>query len=226
MPVRHLLGVLPLAALLFALPTAAAAQKPPKPSKPHTIPGPVSITAKPNPTIFSQPVSVTGDVTGAKAGVVVTLQQRAATGGTYTAVATGQTDNAGRYALTNRPLVNVYYRVLAATSPAQQSGELLVRVRMLTGIRISDSTPKRGQRVRFFGIVRPAHTGRAVAVQRRSSTGRWVTLARTTLRSYDAQSSRYSRRVRIRRSGSYRVRVAGDADHATGLSRTRTVTVH
>ena len=37
--------------------------------------------------------------------------------------------------------------------------------------------------------------------------------------------SRYSRRVRIRRGGVYRVRAPADTDHATGLSRGRRISV-
>jgi hypothetical protein len=214
--------------MLIALPGVADAQKKPKPPKPkpYVIPGPVSIGATPNPTVFSTPVTISGDVKDAKGGVVVTIQRRPSTGGAYATVGTATTSNAGRYSFVNRPSVNSYYRALAATSPAQQSGELLVKVRMLVGFRVGDSTPRRGQRVLFTGIVRPAHNGRTAAIQRRSSTGRWVTKARPTLRAVDSTTSRYRKRMRIRRSGTYRVRVIGHADHAMGISRTRTLTVH
>jgi hypothetical protein len=228
MPGRHTaLRLLTVAALLVAVPAVADAQKKPKkPPKPYTIPGPVSITAKPNPTIFSTPVTVSGDVKDAKGGVVVRLQRRRSTGGAFTTVATGTTNNAGKYSLINRPSVNVYYRVQADTSPAQQSGELLVKVRMLVGFRVSDTTPAKGSRVKFSGIVRPPHNGRTAAIQRKSSTGRWVTVARPRLRALDSKSSRYSKRIRVRRTATYRVRVIGHADHAMGISRERVLTTH
>jgi hypothetical protein len=218
-----LLKLVLLALILAALPAVAGAQKAKK--KPYKIPGPVSITASPNPTVFSTPVVVTGDVKGAKGGVVVTLQRRRSTGGAFTTIGTAKTDNAGRYRFGDRPSVNVYYRVLAATAPATQSGDLLVKVRMLVGLRVSDATPAAGARVRFSGIVRPPHNGRTASIQKLSGS-RWVTVARTTLRRLDAKSSRYRKTLRIRRSGSYRVRVTGHADHAAGISRTRTLTVH
>ena len=215
--------LVPAAAALAVVPAVADAQKKPKP---YTIPGPVSITGKPNPTVFSTPVTVSGRVKDAKGGVTVRLQRRPSTGGAYTTVATGTTKNNGTYSLVNRPSVNVYYRVLASTSPEQQSGELLVRVRTLVGFTVSDSTPARGTRVRFRGIVRPPHNTRRAAIQRKTSTGSWVTIARPRLRALDASSSRYSRRIRVRRNGTYRVRVIGHADHAMGISRERTLTVH
>src|SRR3954467_4895650 len=158
MPPRHTL-LRPAAAGVFlvAVPTGADAAKKPKP--PYSIPGPVSISAQPNPTVFSTPVTVSGDVKGAKGGVTVRLQRKAFTGGTYTTVATGTTNNAGRYSLVDRPSVNVSYRVLAGTSPAQQSGDLLVRVPPLVGFSVSNTPPAKGARVRFRGIVRPPHNG-------------------------------------------------------------------
>ena len=204
--------------------TAPAQKKP----KPYTLPGPVSITATPNPTVFSTPVAITGrvDKPGNNAGVAVTLQAKILPSTTFVTVATARTENNGTYRFSHRPPRNTYYRVVAALTPAQTSGELLVRVRTLVGFRVSDSTPAAGSRVRFSGIVRPRHDGRRAYVQRRAATGRWVTVARTTLRTLDARSSRYRVTLRVRRSGTYRVRVLGHSDHAMGISRTRTVTVH
>jgi hypothetical protein len=73
--------------------------------------------------------------------------------------------------------------------------------------------------VRFTGLVFPRHNGRRAYVQRRSPSGRWVTVGRPTLGAFDATSSRYTRRLRIRRTGVYRVKVNGHSDHATGYSR-------
>ena len=103
---------------------------------------------------------------------------------------------------------------------------MLILVRLRAGIRLSDSTPRRGQRVRFFGSVAPKHNGRRVFVQRRRGDGRWRTVARTLTRDAAGNRSRYSKRVRVLRDGVYRVRVRGHADHRTGTSRTRAIRVH
>jgi hypothetical protein len=51
-------------------------------------------------------------------------------------------------------------------------------------------------------------------------------VARTTLLTAGTDASRYSKRVRVRRTGTYRVRVrSGDTDHLNGTSRTRKLTV-
>ena len=132
----------------------------------------------------------------------------------------------GGYSFVHKPVRNTYYRAVSSLKPPTQSGDLLVKVRMLVGLRVSDSTPRSGQRVRFSGIVRPAHDGRTASIQRRSSTGSWVTIARPTLRAVDAGTSRYVRTLRVRRSATYRVRVIGHADHAMGISRVRTLITH
>ena len=217
--------------LVFAAGPAgtASAQKPkpkPKPPKPYTIPGPVSISATPNPTVFSTPVTITGRVEKAGGGVTVTLQGRILPSAVFVTLASARTANNGTYRFSHRPPRNTYYRVVAALTPPLTSGELLVPVRTLVGFRASDTTPALGSRVRFSGIVRPRHNGRRAYLQRRSTSGRWVTVARMTLRALDSQSSRYRRTLRVRRSGTYRVRVLGHFDHAMGISRSRTLTVH
>ena len=142
-----------------------------------------------------------------------------------------RTTSNGSYSFTVRPTRHTRYRVVSP-QPATiydtllRSPEVLILVRLRVGIRVSDSTPHRGQRVRFFGSVAPKHNGRRVFVQRRRRDGRWRTVARTVTRNAPGNQSRYSKRVRIFRNGIYRVRVRGHADHRTGTSRTRAIRVH
>jgi plastocyanin len=92
-------------------------------------------------------------------------------------------------------------------------------------LSVSDATPGRGQRVRFFGSVKPERDGRLVQLQRRRRGGSFRTVERITLRDAGAARSTYSRRLRVRSSAVFRARVAADADHETGTSRTRRVRV-
>jgi plastocyanin len=96
---------------------------------------------------------------------------------------------------------------------------------MNVSLRLSDYTPRRGQRIRFYGSVRPQHDGRLVHVQRRTRTGRYRTVARTRLRDAGTSRSTYSVRLRLYRDGTFRALVRGDGDHATGKSRRRRVNV-
>ena len=217
---RPLLPCLLAAGSVLAPVAGAFAQKPPKP------PGQQGVTLRTSAAqvTFSQPVTAAVSVKGVKAGVGVTLQRRPSTSQTWADVETKTTDGKGDASFTTRPRVNVYYRALARTSPEQTSAESLVRVAPLVGFRVSDSTPRAGQRVRFSGTVRPRHNGRRVYVQRRLDGGSFVTIRRATLRAATSRYSRYSLRVRVRRTATYRVRILGHADHVMGISRERVLT--
>jgi hypothetical protein len=208
------------AALVAALALAATgeAQKPPKA-------GSVTLDASSAQITFSTPVTLTGKVKGAKAGVLVTLERRATTQTAFTAAATATTDNSGSYSFTQRPGRNTVYRVTAGTTPPATSPEVTTAVAPLVGLRVSDTTPSKGQRVRFRGTVRPAHDGRRVAVQRKRADGTWVVVRRPRLRDAGSSFSRYSTRIRVRRTGTYRTVIAAHADHVEGVSRERVLTV-
>jgi len=215
-----MIPLLAVAGAALAPVAATSAAPPPKPT------GPQAVTLKPSAATitFSQTVTSKASVKGAKAGVGVTLQRRPSTSQTWSDVETKTTDNKGDASFTTRPRVNTLYRALARTTPEQTSAEALVQVAPLVGFRVSDSTPRAGQRVRFAGTVRPRHNGRRVSIQRRTSTGAWTTVRRATLRAATTTYSKYAVRVRVRSTGTYRVRLAAHADHAEGLSRERVLT--
>jgi len=190
----------------------------------------VTLTAAPSPVTFSRVSTLSGVLSGpGVAGVTVRLEQDSTLplGDKFSpaGMTTATTAN-GAYAFAVRPGVNTQYRVMAQTSPNTPSPARLVRVRPLVGLGLSDATPARGTRVRFSGSVRPAHDGTPVSIQRRSATGRWVTLTHAVLRDAGTTRSVYRRSVRIRSSGAYRVKIAAHADHANGISRIRVITVH
>jgi hypothetical protein len=198
-------------------------------TSPYTLPANgVTIAAAPNPVTFGKATVVSGTVTGPNAaGVVVDLEQ---TPSPFTApfTKTGQTattDATGNYTFTVTPTANVRYQVTAKTSPPVTSANVQVNVRKRVSFRVNDRSIHRGQRVRFFGTVKPAHDGLVARIQRRKA-GKWRTVAKTTLRkSTTAGQSRYSKRMRVYRTGVYRVRVPADADHLRGTSRKRKITV-
>jgi hypothetical protein len=101
----------------------------------------------------------------------------------------------------------------------------LVEVRFKVALRLSDRTPLRGQRVRFFGTVAPEHDGRLIAIQRRTAAGNWRTVKRTVLKDAGSEFSSFRKRVKIRRDGVYRAKVFHDADHVDGASRPKLVDV-
>ena len=210
--------ILTAALALAAVPAAIAQKKPPKGSTG------ITIDAKPNPVVFSSPATLTGRLSSNTAGVSVKLQkdESAPFGDKYEdAGLTATTTNNGSYSLSVKPGLNTQYRVVASRprrrSPAPGR---LVLVRPRVGIKTAKAS---STKVRFSGSVYPALDGRSVLIQRRSPTGRFVTVARTTLRDAGTVRSSYSKPVTVSRDGVYRVKVPGDARHVNGFSSTRTV---
>lgn len=218
-------------AVLVVAPAVAPGQgsKPPKPPKP---PGGAGLTldAKPTTAVFGAPVAITGRLSGTSsdANTVIRLEADSTRpyGDRYDDTGlTARTAQNGRYSFSVKPAQNTQYRTVAQSSPPLTSNARLVLVRMRVGLIVSDTTPRRGQRVRFRGTVAPQHDGGQALIQKRTSTGGFRTVARATLVDAGDQVSRYSRRIRILRDGVYRVKVRGDADHVNGFSRQRTLNV-
>lgn len=220
---KKISAVLALTVLACAGP--AVAQKPPKggPNNQN-----LTIKASATTVTFGRSVTFTGQTKNIPAGTVVEVQENPFpyTGGFKPTGKTGVVDPAGDYSVAGvQPARHTQYRVVAKTSPPTESGTVFVRVRLRVSFRVSDSTPHRGERVRFFGTVAPEHDGKPVLIQRFTADG-WRTVARTTTVDNGTATSRYSRRVRIRRTARYRVIVQSlDQDHLNGRSRTRTLRV-
>ena len=215
-------------ACVCALPLAADAAKPPKPKGNPSL----TITARPPAVTYGGAVVISGTRRGSNHGNrPVALQANPYPFRAFKDVAVTRTNSKGNYSFNVKPRAHTRYRAVSP-SPATvydtviKSAEVLVHVRLAVGIRVSDSTPRRGQRVRFSGTVAPRHNGHRVYVQRQRRDGRWVTIARTLTRQATGNLSRYSKRVRIRRTGAYRVKVRGHADHSSGISRVRAIQVH
>ena len=212
------------AAALLAPVATTAAQKPPKPAP---APGQqaVTLSATPNPVTFSKLVTVKVSVKGAKAGVSVTLQRHLTNSKTFSDAETKTTDAKGDAIFTTRPRETTYYRAVARTNPDSTSSETIVKVAPLVGLRLSDSTPRKGSLVRFSGTVRPRHDGRRVYLQRKIGGGSFVTVKRVSLAKATSTYSKYSLRTRVNSTATYRVRILGHTDHSLGVSRERTATV-
>jgi plastocyanin len=93
-------------------------------------------------------------------------------------------------------------------------------------LKVSDATPLAGQRVRIFGVVKPARDGRKLQIQKRLRSGAFKTIATTKLQDAGAAKSVFSLRLKLAADAVLRARVAGDDERATGLSRTKKVDVH
>jgi hypothetical protein len=212
-------------ALILVCAGPAVAAKPPKPGK-----------ANPNLTIktsaaavtFGRTVTLSGTTKQIAAGTAVEIYQNPYPyAGFKPTGKTGVVDPSGNWSIAGVfPQMHTQYKVVAKTSPPAESAAVFVRVRLRVSFKVGDSTPKKGSMVRFFGTVAPAHDGKPVLIQKRTATG-YRTVARTTLLDNGTATSKYSKKLRIRANGTYRVVAESvDQDHDNGTSRVRTLRVH
>ncbi len=194
----------------------------------------VSIKATPHSVTFGRATTIAGQVTGPNsAGIKVTLEANPypyTSGFKPTSLST-TTSTTGSYSLPVTPSVNTRYEVTAKTKPPVASAPVAVNVRVKVTLRVSTLRPASGQLVRFSGTLTPAHSGKFAQIQKRTSTGTWKTVASTRLLAAAPFNgiaiSKFSKRLRVSRTATYRVRVnPRDADHITGTSPTRTERVH
>lgn len=217
---RILPAIVAIAVVAVAMPVIARADHKPghEPGQPKP-PGVADLTlaAQPNLTVFEGSTVLSGRLKGPdNAGKSVVLRADGFPfGNGFKDVAT-TTDGKGDYTFTRRPARNTSYQAIVGTtvSPA-----VLVKVRIRMSLRVSDATPRVGQLVRFRGRACPPHDGLPVRIQRKTATGAFVTVRRTTLRG-STTCSTYTRRFRVYRDATYRI-TSDDADHARGFSRER-----
>lgn len=186
----------------------------------------LTCSATPRKVTFGKSATISGQLTGAdNGGVKVDLEQDPAPfGDGFEKTGTELTTDAnGSFSVPVTPAVNTRYQATAKSSPPVTCAAVTVRVRHKVTFRVSDSKVRRGQKVRFKGAVAPAHVGAKVRIQRRTSRG-FKTVTKAKLFASGTRSV-YSKRIRIKRKGTYRVMMPADAEHAKGVSRKRTIRV-
>jgi hypothetical protein len=211
------------AALAAALvvPLVALADHRPGHDKGTTSPN-LSIKAEPDPVRFGKTVTISGKLRGSdNTGKTIQLQEDPFPfNGVFKNTATATTDAQGDYSFQERPEQHTQYRSVAKLNPDQTSEALTVQVRKQITRSVDDRTPADGQMVTFSGVVRPAHDGMTVIIQRRRPSGTWKKMATTTLQHVAAgDESSYSAEVQINRDGVWRTRVKADDDHLGNKSR-------
>lgn len=184
----------------------------------------ITLIASTNAITFGQTTDFTGNVAAPRPPfVTVWLQTAPGPGGPWANYQITAADKGGSFSFPQvGPTSNTWYRATAAGSaspPVLVVVTFPVGVPFHVGLRVSRLHPHRGKLVRFHGKVMPAHPGLLVSVQR-LVRGHWHTIKTTRLRGASDGVSTYSVRVKIRRSGRYRVVVRADSDHPRGISRT------
>ena len=216
---NRVFAVVAAAALSLAAAAPAAAAPAPRPST-HSL----SIAAAPNPVLLGSPVTIRGNLAGPdNVGERIALRHDPWPFQGYSNLTSVLTGPAGAYSFTGlRPRLNTLYRTRAGQV---NSPQVLVTVRPVLSLRVSDSTPARGQVVTFSGVTTPSHNGRLVLIQRLGADGVWRTSLRATLVYRSAGTSKYSVTRRIFADGRYRAKLSAHFDHATGYSSSRFLNV-
>lgn len=201
-----------------------AAEAAPKPPKPKPGQNSLTIAATPSPVVFGRSTAISGKLLGPNAASQkINLRADSFPFDGLAAAGSATTTATGDWTLAQSPAVNTRYQARAGSL---ESPAITVLVRPAVTLRLGDSTPKRGRKVRFAGRVCPDHDGSRLSIQRRSH-GKYGTVARTTLKDVAGSAcSSYSRRLRVYRDGRYRAVIAAHSDHTTGRSRSRLADVH
>ena len=184
----------------------------------------LTLTASPNPVQVNRPVLLAGTLTGtgnANRRILLQSSPFPYTLGFQPTANVQLTNAAGQFAF---PLlgvaVNTQYRVLIPDRPEIASPIVSLGVAPRIATYTSATRVRTNRRVRFFGTIRPAQPGARFAIQvlRR---GAWRTVAGGISRGTRGGVSRFAKRVRIRRGGSYRVFVAiATGNYASSAGRT------
>ena len=187
-------------------------------------PGTLTIAASDSSVKFGAVVTLSGKLAGANvSGRTVRVQEDVYPLNSFSNAGSATTNATGDWSLAVKPAANTRYR---ANVQKTDSRTIDVMVRPAITLKLSDRTPKRGQRVRFAGRLCPEHDTVAIELQRKASSG-WKKVASPVLADIPGDTcSKYSVRKRVRRSGSYRAHFNADADHAAGNSTRRRATVH
>jgi hypothetical protein len=205
--------------LAIAVPTATADHRPG-----HGAPRNITIAASAKTVKFGGSVTLSGKLTGSNnASRPVTIEQDPFPVDTFTNAGSATTNATGDWTFAHKPVANTRYRARSGSAESQNQD---VMVRPAIRLRLSDRTPRVGQRVRFSGRLCPEHDGVTIALQRRFGRT-WRTVRSMVLKDIaDSACSSFARRLRVRRDSAYRARFPGDADHVAGNSRVRRANAH
>ena len=180
----------------------------------------LALAAAPNPVAFGAPSTLAGTLSGTgNAGRPIRLQQKPFPfTGPFANVGNVQLTNAQgafSFALLSVPLTT-QYRVLVTDQASVVSPVLTVSVSVVVGTRTTSTHVHRGGHVHFSGTIKPNVANVPVAIQKLNAKKHWVTISGTITRNGGV----YSKTIRIRRGGSYRVYAgAGGGTFAPGAGR-------
>jgi hypothetical protein len=188
--------------------TTHGADKSFKTTKPTT-----TLNFTPNPPTFSRPFTISGQLvgTGSAHATVTLLGRPFPFTAAFQKIGNSVVSNAdGTYAFAfTAALGTTQFQVKATTTPAFTSAIATMNVASLISLHVHTHVRK-GHLLRMSGSVLPAQDGLIVKIQKRGRDGVFRTVAHTTLNHSSAARSIYSRRLRIKRSGTYQTVVVSN----------------
>jgi hypothetical protein len=197
----------------------------------RTRPQPLGVTlaANPNPTCPNCSTTLGGQLTGtnnANRDVVLQSNPFPYMQGFLNHPNAQVTDAAGNFAFPVLSMpVTTQFRVVMAQRPEVASPIVVVgaALRVRTAKR-KVARHRHSVGVRFRGSVSPRNDGGRVSIQKLRA-GNWVEVAHTTARNWRSSKSRYRKRVRVYRSGQFRVVAEAEGAYVSGAGRTVRVRV-
>jgi hypothetical protein len=182
----------------------------------------VSLAATPNPIRIGGGATLAGTLSGTgKAGRRVQLQANAwsyTTGFVGGFVNDQITKPDGTFSFLVFPVnVNTQYRVLMPAKPNVVSPIVVLGTVAKVTRHAKVKRGHRRARIRFSGRIRPALDGAAVEIQKLRK-GNWTNIAQTNAVHTEKGYSRYSKRIRQKRGGRYRIVVIHGA-HSPSVSK-------
>jgi hypothetical protein len=183
----------------------------------------ITASASPNPAPWSGSTTLSGRVSGQGVGgtTVALERQDFPFSAPYYLVGTKRASSNGSFSFAVGPLWAVArLRVTTRTTVVAASPVVEVRNALRVGLRVSRLS---GGRVRLQGAVSPAVPHGRASLQKRSPSGRWVTLRHAGVKALRGARSRYA--FTVRRRGTYRVVVLprDNFAHVRGTSRERRI---
>ena len=183
----------------------------------------VTLGANPNPVAPGGSTTLAGQLTGtnnANRDVVLQSNPFPYTQGFVNAGNAQVTDGAGNFsfAVLSVP-VTTQFRVVMAQRPDVTSPIVIVgaALQVLTDAR-KVARHRHSVSVRFRGSISPQNDGGRVAIQK-FRNGAWVEIAHTVAKDDGSSRSRYRTRVRLFRSGLFRVFAVADGQYTSGAGR-------
>jgi hypothetical protein len=189
----------------------------------------VSLSATPNPIAPGAGSTLAGTLSGtnnAHRAVVLQANPFPYTQGFATVGNPQLTDASGNFSFSVLSVpVTTQYRVLMPSKPQVVSPIVVLG----TALQVITHTKKVKRHrhsvgVRFRGTITPANDGGRVAIQK-FRNGAWAEIAHTTAKDDGTSQSRFRKRVRLHRSGQYRVVAEAQGAYVSGAGRAITIKV-